>query len=42
MEIVNRQIREEYESRRKGGKNYLFNHMDEELQEEMERIRLGK
>lgn len=42
IEIVNRQIREEYESRRKGGKNYLFNHMDEEMQAEMEKIRLGK
>lgn len=42
IEIVNRQIREEYESRRASGKNYLFNHMDEELAAEMERIRLGK
>lgn len=42
VEIVNRQIKEEYESRRKGGKNYLFDHMDDDLLEEMERIRLGK
>lgn len=43
VEIVNGQIKEEYESRKKAGnKNYLFDHMDEELAEEMEKIRLGK
>ena len=42
VEIVNRQIREEYESRRGGNKNYLFDHMDEELLEIMEKVRLGK
>ena len=42
MELVRRQIREEYESRRGGGKNYLFDHMDEKLQADMEDIRLGR
>lgn len=43
VELVNQQIREEYESRKKtGNKNYLFDHMDEDLAEEMEKIRLGK
>lgn len=41
-EVVRRQIREEYESRRESGKNYLFDHMDEELAEEMEDVRLGR
>ena len=39
---MRRQIREEYESRREKGKNYLFDHMDEELAEEMEEVRLGR
>ena len=42
VELVRRQIREEYESRRVGGKNYLFDHMDEKLQADMEDIRLGR
>lgn len=42
VELVRRQIREEYESRRETGKNYLFDHMDEEMAEEMEEVRLGK
>ena len=41
-EVVRRQIREEYESRRESGKNYLFDHMDEELAEVMEDVRLGR
>lgn len=41
-EIVRRQIREEYESRRETGKNYLFDYMDEKLVEEMEDVRLGR
>lgn len=32
VELVRRQIREEYESRRDRGKNYLFDHMDEKMQ----------
>lgn len=42
VELVRRQIREEYESRREAGKNYLFDHMDEKTAEEMEEVRLGR
>lgn len=42
VEITKHLIREEYEKRRESGKNYLFNHMDKELAEEMEEVRLGK
>lgn len=42
VEIVRRQIMEEEESRRKSEKNYLFNHMDKELAETMEEVRLGR
>ncbi|MDO4312691.1 MAG: TetM/TetW/TetO/TetS family tetracycline resistance ribosomal protection protein [Eubacteriales bacterium] len=42
VEIVNRQIREEWEHHRQNGRNYLFDYMDEELAQHMEDIRLGK
>ncbi len=42
VEIVRRQIREETVKRRERGKNYLFHHMDKELAEEMEEVRLGR
>lgn len=42
VEIVRRQIEEEVRSRREGDKNYLFDHMDRELADEMEDIRLGR
>lgn len=42
VEITRRLIREEYEKRKEGGKNYLFDHMDKELAEEMEEVRLGR
>lgn len=42
VELVRRQIREEYEKRRESGKNYLFDHMDKGLAKEMEDIRLGR
>ena len=42
VEIVRKQIREEAESRRESGKNYLFDHMDEKMAEEMEEVRLGR
>ena len=42
IEITRRQIREEYEKRKENGKNYLFDHMDEALAEEMEEVRLGR
>ncbi len=40
--FVNSQIREEYENRKLTGKNYLFDHMDEELAKEMEDVRMGR
>lgn len=42
IELTRMQIREEADRRREGGKNYLFNHMDKELADEMEEVRLGK
>ena len=42
VEIVRQQIQEEVENRREGGKNYLFNHMDQKLADDMEDIRLGR
>ncbi|MDE6936788.1 MAG: NYN domain-containing protein, partial [Lachnospiraceae bacterium] len=42
VKLVRRLIREEYESRRESGKNYLFDHMDEELARKMEDVRLGR
>lgn len=42
VELVKRQIREENESRREKRKNYLFDHVDEKLAEEMEAVRLGR
>lgn len=42
VELVRRQIRETYESRRETGKNYLFDHMDKKLADEMEEVRLGR
>lgn len=42
VRIVNSQIREETEARRESGKNYLFDHMDEELANHMEEVRLGR
>ena len=42
VEIVRKQIQEEIEERKESSKNYLFNHLDEELAGKMEEIRLGK
>ncbi|MCI9216488.1 MAG: GTP-binding protein [Dorea sp.] len=42
VETTRHLIREEYEKRRENGKNYLFDHMDKELAEEMEEVRLGR
>jgi len=42
VEIVRQQIREEVDSRRERGKNYLFDHMDKKLADDMEDIRLGR
>ena len=42
IEIVRQQIQEEVDNRRVGSKNYLFDHMDKNLVEDMEDIRLGR
>lgn len=42
IKIVRKEIQEEYNLHRESGKNYLFDHMDKELLEEMEAVRLGK
>lgn len=42
VEIVRRQILEELDLRKESGKNYLFDHMDKEMAEHMEQVRLGK
>ncbi len=42
VKLTERQIREEWEARRQSGKNYLFDHMDKALAQEMEEVRLGK
>lgn len=42
IEIVRRQIQEEADKRKESGKNYLFDHIDRELAEEMEEVRLGR
>lgn len=42
VECTRREILETWEVRRQSGKNYLFNHMDEETAAMMEEVRLGK
>ncbi len=42
VELVRQQIQEEVDQRRERGKNYLFNHMDKKLADDMEDIRLGR
>lgn len=42
VKAVDRQIQEECDKRRVRDKNYLFHHMDKELADHMENIRLGK
>lgn len=42
IEIVRRQIREEADKKKESRKNYLFDHIDKELAEEMEEVRLGR
>jgi predicted RNA-binding protein with PIN domain len=41
VEMVNENIRQINEEKKRTGKNYLFDHMDEELADEMEQVRLG-
>lgn len=40
--LMQETIQEEIKARRESGKNYLFDHMSEEMVREMEQIRLGK
>ena len=42
VRLSEREIREEWKRHRQKGKNYLFDHMDEELARQMEEVRLGK
>ena len=42
VRIVRKQIEEEIEERKETSKNYLFQHMDEQMAKEMEEVRLGK
>ena len=42
VERTRQEILETWEARRQSGKNYLFNHMDEEMAAMMEEVRLGK
>ena len=42
VEIVRKQIREECEHRHESGRSYLFDHMDQELADHMEEVRLGR
>lgn len=42
VNIVRRQIEEEINDRKETSKNYLFQHMDEDMAKEMEEVRLGK
>lgn len=42
IKAISIQIRAEYLSKRRKGKNYLFNYLDDELADTIEDIRLGK
>lgn len=42
IQAANIEIRSNYLERHKGSKNYLFDHLPEELTEDMEKVRLGK
>lgn len=42
VEYVKRQIREEWAKHRQDGRNYLFDHMDDDLAQQLEDVRLGK
>lgn len=42
IEIVGEMIREECKVRTESGRNYLFDHMDQELADHMEEVRLGR
>ena len=42
IRIMQKEIREEYLDKFPKGKNYLFDHMEPELADQMEQIRLGE
>ena len=42
IEDTEKTVREEWHQRRQSSKTYLFDHMSEEMQEQMEKIRLGE
>ena len=39
---MRREIREQYTEKRPEGKNYLFDHLNDEMSDLMEDVRLGK
>ena len=42
VELMQKEIRSEYLNRQENARNYLFDHMSEEMVNEMENVRLGK
>ena len=42
VKIMEQELREEYLERHDSSRNYLFDHMDEEMAGQMEDVRLGK
>ena len=42
VEMVRREIRQEFLEKRSSGRNYLFNHLEDDMAEELEDIRLGR
>ena len=42
VELVRKELREEYLGKGESTKNYLFHYLDEDTAEELEQVRLGK
>ncbi|MGI6011999.1 MAG: NYN domain-containing protein [Ruminococcus sp.] len=42
IKLVEEEIRQEFLEKRHSGRNYLFDHLEDDLAEEMEKIRLGR
>lgn len=42
IEMIQREIRSNYLGKQTGGRNYLFDHLDDSMNELMEEVRLGK
>ena len=40
--MIQREIRSNYLGKQTGGRNYLFDHLDDSMNELMEEVRLGK